>query len=288
MSVSNLAKRRGQILDEIMRYQREQLPKLMRAIPLEDLRALALVSPRPLDLYAVLKRPGVSVIAECKKASPSKGLIDPHYDPVEMARDYVRGGARAISVLTDARHFQGALDDMRNVKEALSNPKAFLTKGDPRLETGIPILRKDFIFHPYQIYEARAAGADAVLLIAAVLSDTDLKELLALTHELDMNALVEVHTEAEVERILPLQPRIIGVNNRNLQTFEVDLNNSARLHRLIPSHTLTVAESGIQSPEDVRQMGQVGVNAVLVGESLLKSKNRYEATRALVKAGAAT
>jgi indole-3-glycerol phosphate synthase len=287
MSVSNLAKRRGQILDEIMRYQREQLPKLMRAIPLEDLRALALVSPRPLDLYAVLKRPGVSVIAECKKASPSKGLIDPHYDPVEMARDYVRGGARAISVLTDARHFQGALDDMRNVKEALSNPKAFLTKGDPRLETGIPILRKDFIFHPYQIYEARAAGADAVLLIAAVLSDTDLKELLALTHELDMNALVEVHTEAEVERILPLQPRIIGVNNRNLQTFEVDLNNSARLHRLIPSHTLTVAESGIQSPEDVRQMGQIGVNAVLVGESLVKSKNRYEATRALVRAGAA-
>jgi indole-3-glycerol phosphate synthase len=287
MSVSNLAKRRGQILDEIMRYQREQLPKLMRAIPLEDLRALALVSPRPLDLYAVLKRPGVSVIAECKKASPSKGLIDPHYDPVEMARDYVRGGARAISVLTDARHFQGALDDMRNVKEALSNPKAFLTKGDPRLETGIPILRKDFIFHPYQIHEARAAGADAVLLIAAVLSDTDLKELLALTHELDMNALVEVHTEAEVERVLPLQPRIIGVNNRNLQTFEVDLDNSARLHRLIPSHTLTVAESGIQLPEDVRQMRQIGVNAVLVGESLVKSKNRYEATRALVRAGAA-
>jgi indole-3-glycerol phosphate synthase len=286
MSVSKLAKRRGQILDEIMRYHREQLPKLMRAIPQEDLRALALVAPHPLDFYAVLNRPGVGLIAECKKASPSKGLIDPHYHPVELARDFVRGGAGAVSVLTDARHFQGSLDDLRNVKEALSHPKALLAKNDPRLETGIPILRKDFIFHPYQIHEARAAGADAVLLIAAVLSDSDLKELLALTHELSMNALVEVHTEAEVERVLPLQPRIIAINNRNLQTFKVDFSTSARLLRLIPPHTLTVAASGIQSPEDVRQMRQIGVNAVLVGESLVKSKNRSEAARALVKAGA--
>jgi indole-3-glycerol phosphate synthase len=286
MSVSNLAKRRGQILDEIMRYQREQLPKLMRAVPLEDVRALAMVAPRPLDLYSALKQPGVGLIAECKKASPSKGLIDPHYDPPELARDYVRGGAHAISVLTDGRHFQGSLEDLRSVKEALFNAKAVLPKSDTRSEIGIPVLRKDFIFHAYQIHEARAAGADAVLLIAAVLSDTDLKELLALSHELDMNALVEVHTRAEVERVLPLQPRIIGINNRDLQTFKVDFDNSARLHRLIPSHILTVAESGIQSPEHVRRMRQIGVDAVLVGESLVKSKNRREAARALVKAGA--
>jgi indole-3-glycerol phosphate synthase len=285
VSVSNLAKRRGQILDEIMRHHREQLPRLMRAVPLEDLRALVTLAPRPLDLHAALNRPGVGLIAECKKASPSKGLIAPDYNASELARDYARAGARAISVLTDARHFQGSLDDLRNVKEALSRPAALLSKGDPRLETGIPVLRKDFIFHPYQLHEARAAGADAVLLIAAVLSDTDLKELLALSRQLGMEALVEVHTEAEVERVLPMQPRIIGVNNRNLQTFKVDFDNSARLRQLIPPHILTVAESGIQSPEDVRQMRQIGVNAVLVGESLVKSKSRFEAARALVKAG---
>jgi indole-3-glycerol phosphate synthase len=286
MSVSNLAKRRGQILDEIMSYHREQLPRTMRAIPLEDVRALAILAPRPLDLYAALNRPGVGVIAECKKASPSKGLIDARYNAVELARDYARGGARAVSVLTDARHFQGSLEDLRNVKEALSNPKALFSKNDPRLESGIPVLRKDFIFHPYQVHESRAAGADAVLLIAAVLSDTDLKELLALSHELGMSALVEVHTEAEVARVLPLEPRLIGINNRNLQTFKVDFDNSGRLRRLIPAHILTVAESGIKSPEDMGQMRQIGVNAVLAGESLVKSKNRLEAVRALVKAGA--
>lgn len=286
MSVSNLAKRRGEILDEIMTYHREQLPKIMRDTPLSDLRALAIITPPPLDLYAALKRPNVGLIAECKKASPSKGLLVRNYKPAELARTYVRAGARAISVLTDGRHFQGSLTDLRDVKEAIANLNSLIDhKEDRRLILGVPVLRKDFIFHPYQVYEARAAGADAILLIVAVLSDSDLKELLALTHELGMNALVEVHTEAELERALAVEPRIIGVNNRNLQTFEVDFENSGRLRRLIPKEIVTVGESGIQTADDVRRMRVLGLNAILVGEALVKSKDVYETTRALVRAG---
>ncbi|MCP4424354.1 MAG: indole-3-glycerol-phosphate synthase, partial [Chloroflexi bacterium] len=165
-----------------MAYHREQLPKIMRETPLEDLRAFAAVTAPPLDFYAALKKPGVSLIAECKKASPSKGLMVRDYDPVKLAKMYAKAGASAISVLTDGRHFQGSLEHLRDVKEANSSFKS-----------QIPVLRKDFIFHPYQVYEARVAGADAVLLITAVLSDTDLRDLLKLTHKLGMNALIEVH-----------------------------------------------------------------------------------------------
>ena len=271
MSVSKLAKQRGKILDEIMRYHREHLPQVMREIPLADVRALAMVAPPPADFYAALNRPGVALIAECKKASPSKGLMVPNYDPVSLARTYTRGGAAALSVLTDARHFQGSLADLRDVKEAL-----------PR----VPVLRKDFIFHPYQVYEARAAGADAILLIAAVLSDKEMGSLLALAHELGMNALVEVHTDGELAQVLPRQPRIIGVNNRNLQTFAVDFANTARLRAKIPAGILTVGESGLKTAADVRQMAAIGVDAILVGETLVRSKKVLKTTRELVAAGA--
>ena len=272
MSEKKLAQRRGTILDEIMTFHRENLPKIMRENPLADLRALASVAPPTLDFYAVLKRPGVSLIAECKKASPSKGLIVPHYDAVEIAKAYAKAGASAISVLTDGRHFQGSLADLRDVKEAVGKKK-------------VPVLRKDFIFDPYQVYEARVAGADALLLIAAVLGDTDLKELLALTQRLEMNALIEVHTKEEVARVLPLQPRIIGINNRNLQTFAVDFDNTARLRQLIPAEVVIVGESGIKTAVDVRKMAQIGVDAILVGETLVKSKDVYKTTAELVKAG---
>ncbi len=286
MSVSNLAKQRGTILDEIMRYHREQLPKTMREIPLADLRAHTMVASPPVDLAAALRLYGVSIIAECKKASPSKGLLVPEYDPVQLATTYTRAGARAISVLTDGRHFQGSLEHLRDVKEALSdlNPHV-IGKSDPRLKIGLPVLRKDFIFHPYQVYEARVAGADAVLLIAAVLGPGDMKELLALTHQLGMNALIEVHTAEELERVLPLNPRIIGINNRNLQTFEVDFANTARLRQMIPPGILVVGESGIQTTDDVRQMKAIGVDAVLVGETFVKSPNLFKAVQSFVKAG---
>lgn len=257
------------MLDEIMANHRDQLPKTMQEVPFEDLRAFASVAPPTRDFYAALKAPGVSLIAECKKASPSKGLMVPHYDPVVLAQTYERAGASAISVLTDGRHFQGSLEHLRDVKESVR----------------LPVLRKDFIFHPYQVYEARVAGADALLLIAAVLSDSEIKQLLALTHQLAMHALIEVHTEEELERVLRLNPRIIGVNNRNLQTFTVDFANTARLRTAIPPEIVTIAESGLKSADDVRQMAAIGVDAVLVGETLVRSKDVYQTTRALVKAG---
>ncbi|MDX1663721.1 MAG: indole-3-glycerol phosphate synthase TrpC [Candidatus Promineifilaceae bacterium] len=281
MSVSKLARRRGKILDEIMSYHREQLPRIKREVPLEDLRALTRVAPAPVDFRAALAHPGVSLIAECKKASPSRGLLVPDYDPVRLAQSYVRAGASAISVLTDARHFQGTLADLRDVKEALDAARSPVTK------LPVPVLRKDFIFDPYQLYEARAAGADAVLLIAAVLSGGDLESLLALTQELGMQALVEVHDETELERVLPLQPPVIGINNRNLQTFEVDLENTRRLRRSIPQEQIVVAESGIKTTDDVARLKEMGVDAILVGETLVRSKDVYKTAQALVQAGRA-
>lgn len=275
MSVSKQSRQRGEILDAIMRYHREQLPKIMRATPLSDLRALASMAPPPADFAKALQHEGVSLIAECKKASPSKGLIARNYDAVSLALQYARAGASAISVLTDARHFQGSLEDLRDVREAL----------DAREGRDIPVLRKDFIFHEYQVYEARAAGADAVLLIAAVLGGNDLEALLEVTHALGMEALVEVHTADELAKVLPLGPRVVGVNNRNLQTFEVDFENTARLRDAIPPDVVVVAESGIQSPEDVQRLAQMGVDAILVGESLVRSKDPQVAARALVRAG---
>ena len=272
MSVTNLAKRRGEILDEIMAHHRENLPKLMAATPLADLRAMASVAPPARDFEAAVRAPGVGLIAECKKASPSKGLLVAHYDAVRLARLYEKAGARAISVLTDARHFQGSLADLRDVREAVR----------------VPVLRKDFMFHSYHLYEARVAGADAVLLIAAVLSDTELRELLALARKLGMAALVEVHSQEELARVLPLNPAIIGVNNRDLQTFEVDFDNTARLRALIPPEIAVVGESGLKSPDDVRAMKAAGVDAVLVGETLVRSKDIAGTARAFVAAGRET
>lgn len=279
MSVSKQAKQRGEILDEIMRYHREQLPKIMRERPISDLRALASIAPEAVDFVKALRAEGVSLIAECKKASPSKGLMVPDYDAVRLAQQYVRAGARGISVLTDARHFQGSLEDLRDVREALEAR----SQGRP-----VPLLRKDFIFHEYQIYEARAAGADAVLLIASVLGQGDMGNLLQVTHELGMNALVEVHTEAELQKALAIEPRVVGVNNRNLQTFKVDFENTARLRDQIPPQIAVVAESGIKGPQDVQRMAEIGVDAILVGEWLVRSKDPFAAAKELVKAGRST
>jgi indole-3-glycerol phosphate synthase len=269
MSVSKLAKARGKILDEMMAYHREELPKIKREIPEADVRALASVAPPPRDFVAALRQPGVSLIAECKKASPSKGLIAPKYNAVELAKTYEKGGAAAVSVLTDGRHFQGSLADLRDVAEAVR----------------LPVLRKDFIFDPYQIYEARAAGASAVLLIVRVLGDGDLAELLQLTRKLGMEALVEVHDAEELARALAVKPAVIGVNNRNLQTFAVDFENTARLRTAVPEDVVLVGESGIKNADDIAVMRRIGVDAVLVGETLVRSKNRLALVRELVAAG---
>jgi indole-3-glycerol phosphate synthase len=279
MSVNKTARRRGEILEEILAYHRERLPKVMREIPFEDLRAFASVVSPPLDFYEALSRPGVSLIAECKKASPSKGLLVQNYDPLKLAKIYASSGASAISVLTDKRHFQGSLEDLRGIKEEMLEDQ----------ETGfgrqVPILRKDFIFHPYQVYESRVAGADALLLIVSVLSDSDLRDLLLLTRNLGMQALIEVHTGEEMDRALAANPDIIGINNRNLQTFEVDFENTARLRDMVPSEKVVVGESGIKNADDVKKMAEIGVDAVLVGESLVRSKDVLQSAKLLVAAG---
>ena len=281
MSVSNVAIRRGEILDEIMADHRERLPKVMREVSFEDLRAFASVAPPTVDFSRALRKPGVSLIAECKKASPSKGLIAPNYDPQLLAETYIDAGATAISVLTDARHFQGTLDDLRTVKEVSVRLQ------DEKGGDSVPVLRKDFIFHPYQVYEARVAGADALLLIVRVLSNSELRDLSRLTRKLGMQALVEVHSEEELARALAVDPQVIGVNNRNLQTFEVDFENTARLRDKVPANVVVVGESGIKNSDDVRRMAEIGVDAILVGETLVRSKDVFQTTRSLVRAGQA-
>jgi indole-3-glycerol phosphate synthase len=283
MSVSNKSKRRGTILVEIMRYRREQLPAVMRNIPLADLRAFASVAPPTTSFASALRAPGVSLIAECKKASPSRGLIAPHYDPLELTASYLKAGAAAISVLTDARYFQGSLDDLRDVREMMES--GVIPKSSNQPLRRAPILRKDFIFHPYQVYEARVAGADAILLIAAVLADGEIASLRDLADELGMDALIEVHDEDELKRVMALSPRIIAINNRNLQTFEVDFEITARLRKNIQDDVITISESGIKSTQDVVRMRELGVDAILVGSSLVRSKDVVARAREFVKAG---
>lgn len=269
------------ILDDILKYKRiEELPRQMLARAAALVRAEATFAPPPRDFVAAL-RPGgskrrVALIAEIKRASPSKGLLRHNFDPVELARTYAENGAAAISVLTDARYFQGQIDHLAQIRQALS------AGGQAKKKDSPPLLRKDFIFHPYQVYEARAAGADALLLIAAVLNDRELAELLALTRSLGMTALIEVHDRAELERVLPLQPRLVGVNNRDLRNFSVDLKTCIELRQYVPDEVCYVAESGIHSTADVARLAAAGIDAVLVGEALMKAKDVGRKVRELV------
>lgn len=267
---------RGKLLDEIMSWKREEVAKAKRERPQATLQALAATLPPPLDFAAALRQPGVCLIAEVKRASPSKGLLCHDFDPGALARTYAENGAAAISVLTDARFFQGSLEHLVQVKETLASI------GKP-----LPVLRKDFIFDPYQVWEARVAGADAILLIVAVLGDKALRSLLTLTWRLGMEALVEVHNQQELARALTAGARIIGINNRDLRTFTVDLAVTERLRPLVPPDILVVGESGIHTPDDVARLVAVGVDAILVGEAFVRAKpgQRGEKVRAFVAAG---
>jgi indole-3-glycerol phosphate synthase len=224
------------------------------------------------------------LIAECKKASPSRGLIAPDYSASKLAKEYIEAGAAAISVLTNSRYFQGSLEDLRDVRELIDSG-AVRRKHSRDKGIQVAILRKDFIFHPYQVYESRVAGADAVLLIAAVLEQGEIRELGALANNLGISALIEVHNERELEMVLETDPRIIGVNNRNLQTFEVDFDTTARLREKIPADIAVVAESGVKTAADVRLMKELNVDAVLVGTALVSSKNTGAQVRSLVASG---
>jgi indole-3-glycerol phosphate synthase len=250
-------------LDEIVAWKRAEVEHQKLIHPIDRVRDGIAKVPPPRDVGAVL-RPLAStngchlrLIAEIKRASPSKGPLRPDLDAVALAGEYEAHGAAAVSVLTDERFFQGSLDDLRAVRRRVD----------------LPILRKDFVVDPYQVYEARAAGADAVLLIVAALDDSELKALYHLVCDLGMMALVEVHDAAELVRALKIGTRIVGVNNRDLRTFVVNLDTTARLRSLIPDSVILVAESGVRTRADVERLAAVGVDAVLVGEALVRAEN---------------
>ena len=243
------------VLDKILAHKVNEIAASKTRRSLADVQALASQATPPRDMLHALRRDTVALLAEVKHASPSRGvLIDP-FDPEGLGRTYAEHGAAAISVLTDERFFQGHLDFLSTVRAAVT----------------VPVLRKDFVIAPYQVYEGRAAGADAVLLIVAALADEQLGELHALITELGMAALVEVHNEAELERALRLNPPLVGINNRDLKTFDVSIATTARLAALVPPDVTLVAESGIFTAEDVAQMARAGARAVLVGEALVKA-----------------
>ncbi|MDY7079628.1 MAG: indole-3-glycerol phosphate synthase TrpC [Chloroflexota bacterium] len=254
------------ILDKIIRWKWGEIAHLKCACPIEAVRAEAELASPPRDFAAALRAPGVSLIAEVKRASPSKGLLRQNLDAVALAQEYEANGAAAISVLTDEHFFQGSLDYLRDVRQNVC----------------LPVLRKDFVLDPYQVYEARAAGADAVLLIVAALDDGDLEALHRLVRQLGMDALIEVHDEGELERALEVSPRIIGVNNRNLRTFEVDLGVTARLRFLVPAGVVLVSESGVHTREDVAYLAAIGADAMLVGEALVRSKDAGQKVQELI------
>ena len=246
------------ILDNIHKHKLTEVAENKRRAPLDTLKERIPKVPAAKSFGAALKSgANIRIIAEIKKASPSLGVIRKDFHPVEIARIYETGGAAAISVLTDEKFFQGSLSYLTEVKKAV----------------GLPILRKDFIIDPYQIYEARAAGADAILLIAAMLSGDEIQDYLALSGSLGMECLVEVHSEEELKNVLQTNAHIIGINNRNLATFVTDMATTLRLRQMIPGGKTVVSESGIKTRGDVETLLKAGVGAILVGETLMKSQD---------------
>jgi indole-3-glycerol phosphate synthase len=256
------------VLDEIVAGVREDLGA-QAVTPRELVERLAAEAPAALDAEAALRRPGLSLVAEVKRASPSKGALADIPDPAALATEYEAGGATAVSVLTERRRFGGSLADLDAVRKAVR----------------IPVLRKDFTVEDYQVLEARAHGADLVLLIVAALPQADLVRLHALVRELGMTALVEVHDELEVSRALDAGATVIGVNARDLKTLEVDPDTFARLVGLVPDTCVRVAESGISGPSDAARYAVEGADAVLVGEALVRDGDPRRAAAELIRAG---
>ena len=256
------------ILDKIVATKREEIARAKTETPLAQLRRRLAGAPPVRDFLAAVARPGgISLIAEVKKASPSKGVIREDFDPVRIAKIYQEHGAACISVLTDEPYFQGSLEYLVRIRE----------------QVDLPVLRKDFVIDPYQVVEARVAGADAVLLIAECLDDGMLKRLLDAIVELDMTPLVELFEPRNLERVLGIGTRLVGINNRDLRTFEVDLDHTLRLRRQIPRDRFVVGESGIRTRADVEQLESAGVDAMLVGESLMSNPDMGAAVDALLK-----
>jgi len=254
------------ILDTIIAHKRAELKNKHRKGLIPPRHKVS--SPRGFR-EALVSDPGVSIIAEVKKASPSKGLLCPNFDPVSIAEDYQAGGARAVSVLTDEKFFQGKLEFLPQIRK----------------EIDLPLLRKDFIIDHFQVEEARLWGADAVLLIVAALDDSMLSELMAHIRENGIDPLVEVHNENEMERALATKVDLIGVNNRNLEDFSVSLETTFRIKKALPPEIPLISESGISTPDDIKRLLDAGITAALIGEALVKAENRITSLAALVEAG---
>ena len=246
------------ILDDIIFDKRQEVTALKIKLRHIDFKKLIKKTLPARDFLSAISKP-VSLIAEVKKASPSAGVINEDFDPVKTAKEYEKAGAHAISVLTDKKYFKGSIEDLKKVVKAVN----------------IPVLRKDFIIDEDQIYEARMNGADAILLIAAVLNDAQLSEFIKITRNLGMRAVVEVHDEEEMERALKTPAKIIGINNRDLKTFKVDLQTTVRIAAMVPKNRkiTLVSESGIKTAADVRLVKEAGASAVLVGEELMRQKD---------------
>ncbi|SCZ76570.1 indole-3-glycerol phosphate synthase TrpC [Acidaminobacter hydrogenoformans] len=261
------------ILDEIVKKRRVQLAREISEVSRADMKRLALEAVAAVSSGAAvpgrfakaIAADGLSIIAEVKKASPSKGLIQPDFRPAETAAAYERSGASAISVLTEEAYFQGGSDYLKQVRQAVA----------------LPILRKDFIFDDYQIYEAKVIGADAVLLIVAILTDAEIRAFMALAASLGLDALVEVHDEAEMVRAIACGAKLIGINNRDLKTFNVELSTTQRLLPMVPAGTLSISESGIRDARDMETVRTWGADAVLIGETLMRSTDVESTLKAL-------
>ena len=259
------------MLTKIISTKRNEISQRKKDIPLSSLegRIKSIPSPRGFkkSLLGSIERGVPAIIAECKKASPSKGVICQNYDPADIANQYEIGGASCISVLTDTDYFQGANQDLEAVKRACS----------------LPILRKDFMIDPYQIVESRNLGADCILLIVACLSISQIKELSSLSYSLGMDVLIEAHNVEELEIAITIPDAIIGINNRNLKTFETDINTSIELRKQIPDSKLLVTESGIVSSEDIEALRENGINSFLVGEAFMKATRPGDALKKLFR-----
>jgi indole-3-glycerol phosphate synthase len=257
------------VLDEIYANKRNEVERQEKLIPLAQMRAAAENSPIPSDFRAALLKPGGArprLIAEVKHASPSRGLLTQDFDPVRLARIYQQNGASAISVLTDQRYFQGSLDDLIVVAA---------------LEPSLPILRKDFIFSPFQVYEARTSGASAILLIVAMLEPALLAELFSLASSLQLTVLAETHSLDEIQTALTIGADLVGVNNRNLKDLKINMETIYQVRAHIPPSVCIVAESGIHTREDVDRLDYLGVDAILVGEALVTATDIPAKVRSL-------
>ena len=241
------------MLDKITAQKREEVEQRKKAVTITYLQQRIAKQKPALDFAMALKGDHIRLIAEVKQSSPSRGLLSPNFNPIELAQTYAEGGAAAISVLTETNYFMGSIEHLAAIKEVVD----------------LPLLRKDFIFDLYQVYESRAYGADALLLITSILSQEQLKELILLSHSLGLKCLVEVHNKGEVERAILSEAEIIGINNRDLNTFSIDINMTQRLRPLIPQERIVVSESGIKSKRDIEKLMKWGVDAVLVGEALV-------------------